>query len=82
MMVTKNYGYGELQDLSDPGALHEAKLLMLDITKAKVKLCWEPRMDISQCIELVVDWYKKYNISDNIYELCIEEIKKYLSYSK
>lgn len=82
MMVTKNYGYGELQDLSDPGALHEAKLLMLDITKAKVKLGWEPRMDISQCIELVVDWYKKYNISDNIYELCIEEIKKYLSYSK
>lgn len=28
---------------------------MLDITKAKIKWCWEPRMNIYQCIEFVVD---------------------------
>lgn len=33
--VVKNYGSGELKDISDPDALHEAKLLMLDISKAK-----------------------------------------------
>ena len=81
-MVIKNYGRGELRDLSDPNALHEAKLLMLDITKAQVKLGWEPRMNISQCIELVVDWYKKYKTNDNVYALCVDEINKYLSYSK
>lgn len=81
-MVIMNYGNGELRDLSDPNALHEAKLLMLDITKAQVKLGWEPRMNISQCIELVVDWYKKYNSTDNVYALCVDEINKYLSYSK
>ena len=81
-MVIKNYGSGELRDLSDPNALHEAKLLMLDITKAQVKLGWEPRMNISQCIELVVDWYKKYKSTDNVYALCVDEINKYLSYSK
>lgn len=78
--VIKYYGKGGLRDLSDPNALHEAKLLMLDITKAKIKLGWEPRMNIDQCIELVVDWYKKYKTVDSVYELCIDEINKYLSY--
>lgn len=81
-MIIKNYGYGELNDVSDPQALHEAKLLMLDITKAQIKLGWKPRMNITQCIELVADWYKKYNTSDDVYALCIEEINKYLSYSE
>lgn len=33
-----NYGKGELKDVSDPNALHEAKLLMLDINKAHFNL--------------------------------------------
>ena len=81
-MLIKNFGNGELRDLSDPNALHEAKLLMLDITKAQVSLGWKPRMNISQCIELVVDWYKKYKSTQDVYGLCVEEINKYLSYSK
>lgn len=81
-LVIKNYGYGELHDLSDPNALHEAKLLMLDITKAQVKLGWKPRMNIEQCIELVVEWYKKYRETDDIYGMCIEQISKYINYEK
>ncbi len=80
-LVIKNYGKGDLKDLSDPHALHEAKLLMLDITKAKVKLGWEPRMNIEQCIELVVDWYKNYRLTNDLYQFDVDQIKKYLSYS-
>lgn len=76
--VIENYGHGELHDLSDPNALHEAKLLMLDISKAKFHLGWEPRMNIDQCIALTVDWYKRYKDED-VYKLCIEQIEKYLS---
>lgn len=75
--VIRNYGNGELKDLSDPNQLHEAQLLMLDISKAKFRLGWEPRMNINQTIELTVDWYKRYR-SDNIYELCLNQIIKYL----
>ena len=80
--VIKNYGQGALRDLSDPDALHEARLLMLDITKAQIKLGWQPRMNIDQCVELVVDWYKKYKSTSDVYALCVEEINKYLSYSE
>lgn len=72
-----NYGKGELKDMSDPNAVHEAKLLMLDISKANFKLGWEPRMNIDQCLCLVADWYKRYKTED-IYRLCVEEINKYV----
>lgn len=77
MEVVKEYRSGDLKDLSDPNALHEAKLLMLDISKAKFQLGWEPRMNIHQCIALTVDWYKRYR-DMNVYELCVEQIRKYI----
>lgn len=75
--VIKNYGSGELKDSSDPNAVHEANLLMLNINKAKSRLGWYPRMNMQQCVELVVDWYKRYQTED-VYELCVEEINKFL----
>lgn len=77
--LIKNYGKGELKDSSDSNAVHEAKLLMLDITKAKTKLGWKPRMNMRQCMELVADWYKRYQTED-VHQLCIEEIHQFTNY--
>ena len=79
--VVENYGSGELRDLSDPNALHEAKLLMLDISKAKFQLGWEPGMNIDQTVKLTVDWYKRYTLISG-YTLCLEQIYKYITYKK
>ena len=69
-----HYDHGELIDISNPNeALHEANLLMLDITKAKAKLGWKPRLNLDECIALTSDWYKKYNKQD-VYDLCIDQI--------
>ena len=75
--LIRNYGKGELKDVSDPNALHEAKLLMLDINKAYFKLGWEPRMNIDQCMSMVADWYKRYK-SEDVYNLCVDQINKYV----
>lgn len=77
--LIKNYGKGKLKDSSDPNAVHEAKLLMLDITNAKTKLGWKPRMNMQQCMDLVADWYKRYQKED-VYQLCVEEIEKFINY--
>lgn len=74
--VVADYGSGELNDLSNPNDLHEAKLLMLDISKAKFELGWEPRMNIGQTVVLTVDWYKRYK-SESVYDLCVEHIDNY-----
>lgn len=75
--VIKNYDSGELKDSSNPNSVHEAKLLMLNINKAKTRLGWKPRMNMQKCIELVVDWYKRYEDED-VYNLCIEEINNFI----
>lgn len=75
--VIENYGKGSLMDLSNPNALHEAKLLMLDISKAKFRLGWEPRMNINKTVELTVDWYKRYKNEDP-YSLSMSQIEKYV----
>lgn len=79
--LVENYGYGELVDSSDPNAVHEAKLLMLNINKAKTRLGWKPKMNMRQCISLVADWYKRYK-TDNVYDICLEEIDKYINTGK
>ncbi len=78
--VTKYYGSGQLRDLpTPPHALHEAQLLMLDISKAKFRLGWEPRMNIDRTVAMTVDWYKRY-VEESVYSLCKSQIEKYLSY--
>ena len=77
--VVKNYGKGKLKDISNPNALHEAKLLMLDINKAKFKLGWTPRMNIKECIKMTTKWYKDYQQTD-VYNLCISQISAYINY--
>lgn len=79
--LTQSYGKGKLKDSSNPNAVHEAKLLMLNITKAKTSLGWKPRMDMKQCMALVADWYKRYK-TENVYSLCIEEIEKFVNYER
>ena len=77
-MIIKYYGKGELKDVSDPNALHEANLLMLDISKAHALLGWQPRTNIDQCCQLTADWYKRYR-TENVYDLCREQINTFLA---
>lgn len=77
--VILNYGNGSLNDLSDPNALHEANLLMLDISKARYELGWEPRMNISETVALTVDWYKT-SINKDCYNQILRQIHYFLNF--
>lgn len=76
-LLTKSYGKGTLKDVSIPDAPHEANVLMLDISKAKFRLGWEPRTNIDACCRLTADWYKRYQTED-VYNLCVEQINTFL----
>lgn len=77
--MIKNFGYGDLKDVSGPNALHEANLLMLDITKVKTRLGWKPRLDAKQTAILTSDWYKRYQ-KEEVYNICIDEIEKFIEW--
>lgn len=75
--VVRNWGGGRLEDLSDPQAVHEANLLMLDIGKARFRLGWEPRTNLAQGIALTVEWYKRYR-TESVCDLCVNQIRQYV----
>lgn len=71
------FGFGELKDVSEQSALHEAKLLMLNINKAKTRLGWYPRLSARETAELTADWYKRYK-TENVYDICLDEINRFI----
>lgn len=77
-LIVRHYGQGTLRDVSDPNALHEAQLLMLDISKARFRLGWTPRTDIQECCRLTAEWYRRYRTED-VYALCVGQIEEFTS---
>ncbi|WP_312701290.1 CDP-glucose 4,6-dehydratase [Sedimentibacter sp.] len=75
--IIRQYGCGELADISDNDNMHEAQLLNLDISKAVLKLGWRPKLDIGSSIKYTIEWYKKYK-SGNVYDLCKEQILRFM----
>lgn len=67
----------EVEDLTDPDALKEAKLLTLDSAKAKRLLGWKPRWDFKRTIWETAEWYKGRYGNDSAMDLCREQIKLY-----
>lgn len=79
--IVKQYGNGDLKNVSHNEGVHEAQLLNLDISKAKFQLGWAPRLSIEMAIQYTVEWYKRYKQED-VYRLCIEQIDKFMSNTK
>ena len=77
-LLTESYGRGVLHDASQAHALHEANLLLLDISKARFRLGWEPRRTLKQCLQMTAEWYQQYQQTD-VYQLCVKQIKDYLA---
>jgi CDP-glucose 4,6-dehydratase len=76
-LVVSEYGKGKLVNAMDLNSHHEAKLLLLDISKARFRLEWSPKMDLAKTIKLTVDWYKKYK-TNNMYDLCVSQIESFI----
>lgn len=58
---------------------HEAKNLMLDISKARDKLGWKPKYSLTESIEYTVNWYKAQKDLENMEEYTINQIKSFMS---
>lgn len=59
-LVIKTWGGGSWQHvaMAGPQAFHEAKMLHLDITKAKNELAWRPRLTIEDAVAMTSAWYR------------------------
>ena len=79
--LIKYWGDGSWEDLSDPKALHEAKLLKLNCDKAHAELYWHSVLTIDECLQMMADWYKIFyagSSHESIYKLCTQQIAEYV----
>jgi CDP-glucose 4,6-dehydratase len=61
---------------------HEANYLKLDCSKAKTLLDWHPSWDIETTLQMIVDWNKAYKNKNDMREVSIKQIEKYLFHNK
>ena len=40
--------------------MHEAKILKLNHEKAKMELCWVPKLKTRAAVDMTIQWYKAY----------------------
>ncbi|MFN8769238.1 MAG: CDP-glucose 4,6-dehydratase [Neisseriaceae bacterium] len=57
---------------------HEANFLKLDCSKARLLLNWQPRFNLDQTLQYIVDWYKKYAKKEDLYQETIKQIQEYM----
>lgn len=67
--------------IEEAGAtVHEAKLLRLDCTKARLDLGWQPVLRFADCVRLTADWYAGWASGRPAHDLCREQISDYEGY--
>jgi CDP-glucose 4,6-dehydratase len=62
---------------SNPDAPHEAGLLRLDSTKARLRLGWRPRLSIDDALRLSADWYRAHAAGADMRALTLAQISEY-----
>jgi CDP-glucose 4,6-dehydratase len=69
---------GDASWTKDPGEHpHEASYLKLDISKARARLGWHPKLGLEQALKLIVDWGQARSNGADVRTLSIGQIKAY-----
>lgn len=58
--------------------LHEAQLLRLDSTQARIDLGWNPKWTLSQALRATVDWHLAWKNGENMHKKSMEQLKEYM----
>ncbi|MCB2130526.1 MAG: CDP-glucose 4,6-dehydratase [Rhodobacteraceae bacterium] len=76
--VVAALGQGRVEiDPAGDGTLHEAKMLRLDCTKARLGLGWQPALAFEDCVRLTAGWYAGWASGKTARSLCDQQIVEY-----
>ena len=75
-LAIKTWQSGTWKDTGDKNQVHEANLLKLDISKAKTKLNWQPKLNAAAAIEWTINWYSK---TEDVADFTFGQINDYMA---
>lgn len=75
--VVSALGRGRIEIDPAAAALHEAKMLRIDSTKARLGLGWAPVTGFDDCIRLTAAWYAGWHQGRSARDLCDDQTSTY-----
>lgn len=75
--MTGQWGDGATWKLDEREHPHEANYLKLDISKAKLRLGWRPRLRLEDTLQRVVAWHKAHQSKAEMRQFTINQIEEY-----
>ncbi len=75
--MTQLWGQGARWERDANPHPHEAHYLKLDASKAKMRLGWQPHLDLPTTLDWVVEWYRDQAAGADARALTLEQIARY-----
>jgi CDP-glucose 4,6-dehydratase len=75
--MTSLWGEGASWELDKNNNPHEAGFLKLDCSKSKSKLNWQPKWNLDQTLEKIIEWHKGFDNQEDVKAMCLREIREY-----
>jgi CDP-glucose 4,6-dehydratase len=79
--LVRHWGSGRWEDLHRPSGVHEARLLRLNVDKARERLRWVPRWGFERTVAHTVRWYRAWHEGADpsaLRALSLEQVRDYL----
>ena len=75
------WGHGASWAQDESAWPHEAILLRVDATKARVRLGWRPRLHVGEALAWTVEWYQAVGAGRSALDLTLDQIARYAARS-
>lgn len=78
-LVVSEWGQSASWEKEGKEQPHEAQLLMLDCSKARSLLGWQPKWQIETALQKTIQWYKAYQVNENMLDISLLQIQQYVN---
>jgi len=75
--LAQTWGQGATWSINGQPQPHEAMFLKLDCSKARSRLEWHPRWELSQALEKIVEWHKAHDQGKDMRQMTLTQINAY-----
>jgi CDP-glucose 4,6-dehydratase len=76
--LTEQWGNDTSWELDNADHPHEAHYLKLDCSKAKMRLDWEPRWNLTHTLAMIIAWQRAYMMEEDMNVKTLEQIGAYM----
>jgi len=75
--MIETWGDDARYELDPQAQVHEANYLKLDSSRARGLLAWAPKLELSQALQWLTEWYKIYQRGDDMRAVTLAQIEAY-----